>query len=270
MTRLRQYIEDHFDKINGHFYRPDAQLLILMNGFQHQLGVSGDICELGVFEGKSFVFLSLLLRSNEHLVGYDLFANDSHKIVEANLELYGNLKNVSLLAADTTELTTGNLVKPFMGGIRILHVDAGHEYHEVLYALNLFSQFVAHGGLICMDDYQDREFPGVAAAVLEFCSVHQPRRFQPFFSGINKMYLCEASLAATYQRLILNDANLCDACRVTRIRDFDVLIGFSRHPRGHEDLRREIGARFIRKPETGLEVNVLQQEARNFGAKKQI
>ena len=54
-----------------------------------------------------------------------------------------------------------------------------------------------------MAAYQDREFPGIEAAVLDFCEIDRPRRFVPFFSGGNKMYLCEKNMASLYQNSLL-------------------------------------------------------------------
>ena len=85
--------------------------------------------------------------------------------------------------------------------IRILHIDAGHEYHEVFHSLLSFATYVVDSGIIVMDDYQDPEFPGIEAAVLDFCEIDRPRRFIPFFSGGNKIYLCLTHMANKYQQL---------------------------------------------------------------------
>lgn len=112
----------------------------------------------------------------------------------------------------------------------MLHIDAGHEYHEVLQQMLLFAPFVRPGGIIIMDDYQDREFPGIEAAVLDFSEIDRPRRFVPFFAGGNKMYLCETNKALDYQKALLGTDALKPHCRVTRVRDFTILVGFSKLP----------------------------------------
>ena len=76
--------------------------------------------------------------------------------------------------------------------LRFLHIDAGHEYHlRVLEQLELFTPLLSDHGIIAMDDYQDREFPGIEAAVLDFAERDGPRRFVPFFSGRKQnKFLC--------------------------------------------------------------------------------
>ncbi len=81
-----------------------------------------------------------------------------------------------------------------------------------------------------MDDYQDREFPGIEAAVLDFSEIDRPRRFVPFFSGGNKMYLCEKNMASLYQKSLLKFEPVNGKSRVSRVRDFNVLVGFSKLP----------------------------------------
>ncbi len=147
-----------------------------------------------------------------------------------NLTLFGNPKNVKLIASDTSCLNFNSVSEDLMSGVRILHIDAGHEYHEVVHQLALFAPFVKLGGCIIMDDYQDREFPGIEAAVLDFCDKDRPRRFVPFFAGGNKIYLCEKQYASIYQKLMLREEIIGNQARVTVVRDFLILVGFSKLP----------------------------------------
>ena len=81
-----------------------------------------------------------------------------------------------------------------------------------------------------MDDFQDRDFPGVSGATFDFCDKFHPRRFVPFLAGGNKMYLCESSCATLYQRSIAESVEFRDKCRVTKIKDYTVLITPSKLP----------------------------------------
>ncbi|MDA9871197.1 hypothetical protein N9D35_05365 [Gammaproteobacteria bacterium] len=81
-----------------------------------------------------------------------------------------------------------------------------------------------------MNNYQDREFPGIEAAVLDFAERDRLRRIVQFFAGDNKMHLCEQHYASIYQTSLLRAEALKDKSRVSRVRDFDVLVGFSKLP----------------------------------------
>ena len=95
-------------------------------------------------------------------------------------------------------------------------------------------------GIIVMDDYQDPEFPGIEAAVLDFCEIDRPRRFIPFFSGGNKIYLCSTHMANIYQQSILSSENLKDSSRCTIVRDFAILKGFSKLPTSYEKTKKNL------------------------------
>lgn len=152
------------------------------------------------------------------------------------LELYGSKVDIELVKSDTSMLSSNLLKTKFLNGLRILHIDAGHEYHEVLHQMMIFAQFVREGGIIIMDDYQDREFPGIEAAVLDFSEINRPRRFVPFYSGANKMYLCESSYACKYQKLLINFESVRNQSRVSMVKDFYVLIGGSKLPMPYDKL----------------------------------
>lgn len=129
-----------------------------------------------------------------------------------------------------------------MSGVRLLHIDAGHEYHEVFHQSVLFAPYVQRSGVIVFDDYEDREFPGIEAAVLDFCEINQPRRSVPFFSEGNKIYLCEHAFASTYQRHLLQFGEIAAQYRICHVRDFKVLVGFSELPLPLQDIVKSLGS----------------------------
>lgn len=228
--KINAYIREGANGVQGWFFLPDMLAFDYLDQIQQKLNVIGDLCEVGVFEAKSLVLMSLFCRGDEKMVGYDLFPDDMQKRAQVNIDKFGAAKCVSLQAGDTSGITLQALNEKLGRGLRMLHIDAGHEYHEVYHQLIVFAPFIKEGGIIIMDDYQDREFPGIEAAVLDFCEIDRPRRFIPFFAGGNKMYLCELQNAAIYQRMLLQCEHLKDKCRLTRVRDFNILVGYSKLP----------------------------------------
>jgi hypothetical protein len=109
-----------------------------------------------------------------------------------------------------------------------------------MHQLALFSPYIKLGGVIILDDYHDREFPGIEAAVYDFAEIDRPRRFVPFLMGANKVYLCENHMASEYQKDLLKHDVFANTSRTTRIRDFTVLIGFSKTPMNSIACTKEI------------------------------
>lgn len=221
-------------QIDGWFFPPDMLVFFRLAGIQRSLGITGSLCELGVWHGKSLVLMSHFAADSERCFGYDLFPGDLKDRAWANVQRFGKPEVVELVACDSATLTMESLMGGLAAGVRFLHIDAGHEYHEVMHQLVLFAPFVLPGGIIAMDDYHDREFPGIESATLDFAEIDRPRRFVPFFSGGNKMYLCEPHRAKEYQQRLLSIEPIASTSRVSRVRDFTVLVGFSKLPTSRE------------------------------------
>ena len=264
---LNGFLKDEHD-LEGWFFPADMLSLFIFNEFHSKNNIKGHIVEIGVYKGKSFSFLSHFIKDTENLYGYDIFPEDLYKSTNLALENYGANVQYELIKADTSELTNDDIKAKIDGkGIRILHIDAGHEYHEVLHSLLSFSPHVINNGIIVMDDCQDPEFPGIEAAVLDFCEIDRPRRFIPFFSGANKIYLCSTYMAKIYQESILSNQNFRNSTRCTVVRDFVILKGFSKLPTGYEKNKEKLD-KFYESYDMGLETSNQYLEELKLKAKK--
>ena len=73
---LKTFIQDEND-LEGWFHKFDMISIACLNQIQTLRNFHGHICEIGVFRGKSFSFLSHLIQENEKLFGYDLFLQNT-------------------------------------------------------------------------------------------------------------------------------------------------------------------------------------------------
>ena len=186
---MQAYFDTGSDKVEGWLYPYDIRTFCLLSNFQQSSNIQGDICELGVFKGKSLILLNLMSNVTESVYAFDLFDNGLLDETKANIALHANVQNlgeVKYIVGASSDYTVNGLKEVFQNSLRFLHIDAGHEYHEILQSLYSFAPFVSNQGVIIMDDYQDRNFPGVGPAVHHFCSVYSPRRFVPFFPVLTR------------------------------------------------------------------------------------
>ena len=242
LDAIQEFLAGRHNELEGWFFSPDQLAFFELCALQERSQISGDLCEVGVFKGKSLVLLSLLKRDTERLLGFDLFVEDHLEATQQNLLAFNAEKNVELYQGLTSDISLDTLDEMINNPLRFLHIDAGHEYHEVLEQLAIFTPYLSDHAIIAMDDYQDREFPGIEAAVLDFAEQDRPRRFVPFFAGGNKMFLCSASSSALFQKALLTAPNLEDGCRLTRVRDFNILIMRSKLPVSSEDIHAQLEA----------------------------
>ena len=237
---IQEFIDGRHNELEGWFFSPDQLAFFELCALQERSQIIGDLCEVGVFKGKSLVLLSLLKRDTERLLGFDIFDEDHLEATQQSLSAFNAEKNVELYKGLTSDISLDMLDERIKNPLRFLHIDAGHEYHEVLEQLAIFTPYLADYAIIAMDDYQDREFPGIEAAVLDFAEQDRPRRFVPFLAGGNKMFLCNASSSSMFQKSLLTAPNLKDKCRLTRVKDFNILIMRSKLPVSSEDIRAQL------------------------------
>ena len=266
MQAVQAYVDAGSNEVEGWFYRYDMLLFSLLDNIQKSFEMQGEICELGVYKGKSLILLNLMSRATESVYAFDLFDNGLLDETKTNMALHADVQGlgeVKYIVGDSSEYTVDNLKEVFQKPLRLLHIDAGHEYHEVLQSLYAFAPFVSNQGVIIMDDYQDRDFPGIEAAVHQFCSVYSPRRFVPFFAGGNKMCLCTAAIAEQFQRSLVQNEHLIDKCRLSRIDDYFVLIGDSKIPMKNTAIEELLSHQFV-PYEYDVDMDYLRKQASGF------
>lgn len=251
---INAYLKES-EEIQGWFYALDIILIGLLEKFQRDNGITGDVAELGVWKGKSLIYLAQLAENRNITHGIDIFEGNLLKDASENIKKYASMADIRLHKKDTIDCTTEEIGRIFSDKLRILHIDAGHEYYEVLHSMHLFAPLVDEKGVIIMDDYSDREFPGVQCAVLDYCNSSENQGFfQPFLLGANKVYLASEKIRRSMQEYFVLDSNLIDKFRVTRIRDFDVVISNSRHP----EVSKEICEILIRNEFSGQSDKIVE------------
>mgnify|MGYP003742111777 CR=1 FL=1 len=227
--KISSFVKINHQNIEGWFFPMDWITFITVTNIHRHLRVSGDICEVGVWQGKSLVLLSLLKSKGETVFGLDLFTGDLKALTEKNLAQYGDPSGVQLCEVDANQFGFVQLRSLIDKPLRFLHIDAGHEYHEVLYQLKLYTPFLGDDAVIAMDDTEDREFPGVSAAVHDFCDSQVGRRFLPFCVAANKKYYCLEHNIEKFQTYFLESGSFQN-CRLTRLKHNSLLILNSKLP----------------------------------------
>jgi hypothetical protein len=199
LTKYKLVIDE---EVAGYFYPVDIVMIYaLLSSTQKNL--AGDVCEIGVAEGKSAICISNFKRPEDNFYLYDIFSEEQKNIAEKNLLKFGNCDNIHWRLQDTTELKSENL--KFERPLRFLHIDGCHEHDAVLNDLVLFSYFMHDDGIILMDDYNDYEFPGVNSATMQFClSKYNVKNWRVISIGDNKAYLCQKKNQEIYQKSLIN------------------------------------------------------------------
>ena len=235
------FISEIEGRIEGWFYKPDILCLWLIDLIQKRMEIPGDLCEIGVYHGKSLLLLANLRRPDEIIYGFDDFRGKKEQIVREVLESYAySTEGVTLIAGNVQDNDNEKLKTTLSAPLRLLHIDGGHTYSECMHDLVSFGYFLGQGAVIAVDDYFDREYPGVSSAVTAYCRSPEGRAYRPFLAGQNKLYLCQASMASQFQHGFIENDAFNFALGVESMQDGDVLSPFSRYPVSRDSLEQLI------------------------------
>jgi hypothetical protein len=118
-----------------------------------------------------------------------------------NVGLYADHAGVTVIKKDSTQLTRSDFYKNKRGGIRLFSIDGSHTAKHTMSDLTMAAKLLNPGGLICLDDFYNPEWPGVQEGFYRFLSA-APAEIAPFAYGNHKLYLCDKEYHEQYLRLV--------------------------------------------------------------------
>ena len=151
--------------IPGWIDEEEAQVFAALLSSQTSRGVHGDILEVGVYHGRSAAVEATYLQPGEKLVLLDTFAYASTDDVWANISRV--LPDLECDSVEFWAMTSQDPSFP-MREFRFAYIDGGHSTAEVLADLRTFGPMLMAEGILVVDDYGGRQWPGVTEGVDEF------------------------------------------------------------------------------------------------------
>lgn len=172
-------IKTRFEQIPGWFRAIDCSLFHWILSKQTEEHETGDIAELGVYQGKSAILMGLHLQASEEFVVIDLFdqipedgpnrvENSAHypQLTQAMFE-----ENYRKFHPQLPRIVQGQsreiVDHARHGTYRFVHIDASHLYGHVREDIAASRRLLGSQGIVVFDDFREPHTPGVAAAVWE-------------------------------------------------------------------------------------------------------
>jgi hypothetical protein len=184
---VEQYFKD-LRKIPGWFWPIDMFLFAGIDQLQKAESLTGDILEIGTYQGKSAILLGYFLQVHEELIICDTFESEAigkHNLTE-NQKYYTNLQRQTFeknFAQFHSRPPRKHL--PESNTFRFIHIDGSHLYDVVREDIRLSQQLLGDNGVVVFDDYRSPHTPGVAAALWD-AVLHES--LHPFCLSPGKMY----------------------------------------------------------------------------------
>ena len=208
MNALQSYLDHGFHEVNGWLSEVALEATLLLGEIQHELGVSGPVCEIGVWQGRYLLPLSFVADENARTVGIDPFvhtpdpAAQRHQL-DANIARFArNPDSVRIIAKSSREVTASKIIDEMGGYAQMVSVDGDHTMEGALADLRLAETLLMRGGVISVDDFENNSCPGVIEAVIRH-GVDPLSRTAPFLCIGNKLFLAHREWCDSYREAIL-------------------------------------------------------------------
>lgn len=193
------------DFIEGWFLNEAAEFFLWVDYIQKKNGISGNLIEIGTYQGKSAILLALMVTINkEKFAICDDFDNKKNKIPVKQLFLK-NLKSFfnDISFTEIYSKKSSQLNSEECKNIRFFHLDGGHSAEETYQDLKLASESIIESGIIAIDDLFNEFWPGVMEGIYKFLASN--KEIVPVAIGFNKLLLCKKSKQNWYLEQISNE-----------------------------------------------------------------
>lgn len=172
------YLRRGIGTVEGWLNMSTAVYLSGLEVVQRSAGPDGDVCEIGIHHGRSFLCLALGLPGNQRAIAIDLFPDpaenvdgrDKRALFERNLARHGaRLESVEVIRTSSLELERLGFLLPGRR-FRIFSVDGGHTTEITLNDLVVAERTILDGGLVVLDDVLNPHWLGVITALFQYWS----------------------------------------------------------------------------------------------------
>jgi len=205
-------------QVNGWLSPFTLSLIKVIADFQIRNNIHGNIAEIGVYQGRFFIALCLLMQRHDDAVVIDVFDLQEFNIDQSGIGDYqkficnidnmlGTGQNVKIIKKDSLNVTVEEVHSQFSNNrlVRLFSVDGCHTVEHTINDLRLAQDTICPGGVIILDDYENEEWPGVAQGFNEF--INDSKKVKPFALFYNKLYLTTKSHCQLYIDSLVTDSS---------------------------------------------------------------
>ncbi len=207
---IDRYLADGYARVPGMSSRFSAAICGHVIRRQTELGISGDMVEIGTFEGRFFIAMALGLQPGERALGIDVFDWPDEGV-------HGRLLShcaAAGLASERFFTWKGNTRTLPPDGLRsqlaikqarFIHIDGDHTHESLSHDLELAHHVLHPAGVVALDDMLHPGYPELIVTVLDYLKRHPDMVVlcivdREDISAAAKFLLCRADVAVRYER----------------------------------------------------------------------
>ena len=211
---IYRYLAKNYEQVRGMSSRFAAAICGHLIRRQSELGISGELVEIGTFEGRFFIAMALGLAPGEKALGIDRFDWPNAGVEDrflANCAAHGIASERFLSwKVDSREITSGDLrAKLGQKPVRFVHIDSHHTRECLRNDLELMHPLLHRDGMICLDDMLHPGYPMMAAAVFDYFARHPEMRLACVIDredivAAPKFLICRNDMFERYRQELLS------------------------------------------------------------------
>lgn len=201
MFSIQNYL-DSFSKIHGWCEPFTAEI---MHYLAKEQQITGDILEIGIHHGKSFIPIASAVKKDEKAIAVDVFENQDLNIDKSGLgDRHIFEKNLTIFLPEQivqikTESSINLSKKDFDNNVRLVSIDGGHTEEITFSDICLASSITNNDdALVFLDDIFNKCWPGVKRGFDRFIAEY-PDDFAIIALIPNKLVLGRAKTASFYR-----------------------------------------------------------------------
>jgi len=206
------YYRENLKSVGGWLAKGFLDIIVELDRHQKNNNVRGNMAEIGVYHGKSFIPLYLLANNDEFVLAVDTFEEHQPEYGSGMIGVYQKfISNLERFTPDRTKYreikgdSSKKIAQDYINAcngekFRMFSVDGCHRAKETEIDLKNAFESLVPGGIIIVDDYFNYWWPEVSEGVSQFLLKHKDAK--PFFIGFNKLLITQTEYAPEYLEVL--------------------------------------------------------------------
>lgn len=213
MKNARNYVFHLMPRVRGYLSMVDGLAMASILIGQKNASLGGGIVEIGVFFGRSFYLMAMLLDGHEKALAIDTFDIDASSgrdgehlrcFLKIGARMGIKLEREMIVVGDALRVSAEQILGK-TGPVRFFSIDGGHKLEYVLHDARLAADTISDYGVICFDDFCNPEWPEVSLAIFDFIRA-KGGDFVPFLISQKKLFVCKRQYLDFHRQLIEGSA----------------------------------------------------------------
>jgi hypothetical protein len=209
VAALDAFLDGPYERVKGMSSRFAAAITGHILRRQSELGISGDVAEIGAFKGRFFIAMMKTLARGEKGLAIDVFNWPTEACYDEFMEncaMHGvAAEDMIVWKTDTRGMSVADLKGKLSNRpVRFFHIDGDHSDVCLAKDLELATAVMHPKGIICLDDMLHPGYPTLVATVMRYLKDNPDMRVvcvvdREDIVAAPKFMLCRADAVALYE-----------------------------------------------------------------------